>query len=103
MGVWPKKTNGALLIMDLSRPLEASVNVHLDKVAYSTRYSSLKGATITVTVKGPGTLMAKLYLKHAFRLIPVRRTVQTSPATNLMANLSGRGSTIQLAVLISYI
>lgn len=57
--------------MDLSRPFGSSVNDAISKVDYTLNYCSVDDAVRTLTSLGRGALMAKLDLKHAFRLIPV--------------------------------
>ncbi|XP_055334693.1 uncharacterized protein LOC129585836 [Paramacrobiotus metropolitanus] len=72
LGVRPKKTGGARLIMDLSRPFGSSVNDYICKKTYTMRFCSVDDAIRIIVKLGRGALMAKMDLKHAFRLIPVR-------------------------------
>ncbi|OWA55484.1 hypothetical protein BV898_19870 [Hypsibius exemplaris] len=73
LGVRPKKTGGARIIMDLSQPFGNSVNDYISKVDYTLHYCSIDDAVRTVNKLGTGALMAKLDVKYAFRLIPVQR------------------------------
>ncbi|XP_065196629.1 uncharacterized protein LOC135828125 [Sycon ciliatum] len=71
VGVVPKKSGGHRLIMHLSAPDGNSVNSFIDKQAY--RFSLITIDTIADHVRrtGPGALLSKVDLKHAFRLCPV--------------------------------
>ena len=73
LGVRPKKTGGARLIMDLSRPFGNSVNDYISKEAFTMRFSNIDEAVALVTLSGVGSFMAKMDVKSAFRLIPVRK------------------------------
>ncbi|XP_055340730.1 uncharacterized protein LOC129589861 [Paramacrobiotus metropolitanus] len=57
--------------MDLSRPFGDSVNDSICQKTYSMKFCSVDDAVRIVTRLGKGALMAKMDLKHAFRLIPV--------------------------------
>ena len=58
--------------MDLSRPTDDSVNSHIDKEAYSVKYSTIDDAIRLITATGRSCYLAKVDIKHAFRLVPVR-------------------------------
>ena len=72
-GLIPKKgrPNCWQLIVDLSSPAGFSVNDGIDSNHTSLHYSSIEDAVGIVQQLGPGTLMAKLNLKTAYRLVPV--------------------------------
>lgn len=57
--------------MDLSRQFSHSVNDAVREIDYTLHYNSVDDTIRIVTDFGAGTLMAKLGLKRAFRLIPV--------------------------------
>ncbi|XP_055353021.1 uncharacterized protein LOC129598954 [Paramacrobiotus metropolitanus] len=57
--------------MDLSRPFGDSVNDYISRQDYTLKFCSVDDAVKILTRLGPGALMAKVDLKHAFRLIPV--------------------------------
>ena len=59
------------MIHHLSAPVRQSINNFIDPEAYSLVYPSIDHATAILTCLGPGTLMAKMDLKSAFRQIPV--------------------------------
>ena len=73
LGVRPKKTGGVRLIMDLSRPFDNSVNDYISKEAFTLRFSNIDEAVALVAASGVGSYMAKMDVKSAFRLIPVRK------------------------------
>ena len=73
LGVRPEKTGGARSIMDLSRPFDSSVNDSISKEAFTMRFSNIDEAVALVTSSGIGSYMAKMDVKSAFRLIPVRK------------------------------
>ena len=72
-GLIPKKgcPNCWKLIVDLSSPPGFSVNDGIDSSLTSLHYLSLDDAVAIIQHLGPGTLMAKLDLKSAYRLVPV--------------------------------
>ena len=59
------------LIVDLSHPKEASVNDGIIRQLCSMSYTTVDEATQKVASLGPGSLLAKIDIKRAFRLIPV--------------------------------
>lgn len=73
LGVVPKKDGTWRLINHLSAPLGNSINDYIDPLDYSLQYSTIDDAISICHTLGRGALMAKVDLKHAFRLCPVRR------------------------------
>ena len=59
------------LIVDLSAPAGVSVNDAISPDSCSLRYASLDDAVRMVRQLGVGTLLAKLDLKKAYRMVPV--------------------------------
>ena len=59
--------------MDLSSPHGSSINDHISKEEFTLHYTSFDTALKMVARHGRGSLMAKVDIKHAFRLCPVRR------------------------------
>ena len=72
LGAVPKKDGSYRIILDLSSPRGCSVNEGISREQYSVRYSSFDDAVDMVRQLGPSSYMAKLDIKHAFRLCPVR-------------------------------
>ena len=72
-GVIPKghQSNKWRLIIDLSHPTGASVNDGIHKQLATMEYIKIDDAIQQVLCLGPGTLLAKIDIKSAFRLIPV--------------------------------
>ena len=71
-GVIPKKSSGKWqLIVDLSHPQGSSVNDAIPKELCSLTYITVDTAIKHILTLGPGTLLAKLDIKNAFRLLPV--------------------------------
>jgi len=72
-GVIPKRhqNNKWRLIVDLSHPLEHSVNHFIPKSLCSLSYITVDDATRNIGKYGPNTLLSKVDIKSAFRLIPV--------------------------------
>ena len=73
LGVVEKHNGGYRTVMDLPRPNNNSVNSYIDKLSCSLTFCSIDDAVRLLTEAGRGAIMGKLDLKHAFRLIPVRR------------------------------
>ena len=71
LGVVPKKDMSWHLILDLSSLKGLSVNEWISKDDLSVTFSKFDDAMNLVRVAGPGALMAKLDIKHAFRIMPV--------------------------------
>ena len=72
LGVVPKKDGGSRVIYHLSAPHGYSINDFINPLDFSLLYCSIDDAIAIVNQLGPGTLMAKIDLKNAFRLCPVR-------------------------------
>ena len=72
-GVIPKghQPNKWRLIIDLSHPAGHSVNDGIAKHLCSLSYITVDTAISHIITLGPGTLLAKIDIKHAFRLLPV--------------------------------
>ena len=72
-GVIPKghQTNKWRLIVDLSHPKGRSINDGIPKDLCSMSYITIDDAIERIVALGPGTLLAKIDVKSAFRLIPV--------------------------------
>ena len=71
-GVIPKKVTGTWrLIVDLSSPHGASVNDGIPQELASLSYVTVDMIADRVAAMGRGTLLAKLDIKSAFRIIPV--------------------------------
>lgn len=73
IGVVPKKDGGWRLIYHLSAPSGHSINDFINKDEFSLQYKTVDDAIRMCQTLGPGALMAKVDLKNAFRLCPVRR------------------------------
>nr|XP_002739190.1 PREDICTED: uncharacterized protein LOC100369835 [Saccoglossus kowalevskii] len=73
LGIRPKKTGGHRLIMDLSQPTNNSVNDFIPKENYTLVYARVDDAIAMINKHGPGSLLAKVDIQHAFRLCPVRK------------------------------
>ena len=61
------------MILHVSAPLGQSVNDYISKEEFSLWYASIDDATCMLSALGKGALMAKVDLKSAFRMVPVRR------------------------------
>ena len=72
LGAVPKKDGTFRIILDLSSPRGYSINDGISREDFSVRYTSFDEATYLVRQLGPDCMMAKLDIKHAFRLCPVR-------------------------------
>ena len=59
------------MIVDLSYPCDRGVNDGIAASLCSMRYSSLDDAVQFITRLGPGTLLTKIDLKSAYRVVPV--------------------------------
>ena len=71
LGLVPKKDGSWRIIMDLSSPRGSSINDFISKEDYTLHYATFDQALALVSSFGTGALMAKLDLKHAFRICPV--------------------------------
>ena len=65
------KPNKWRLIVDLSSPNGASVNDGIDKETCSLSYTSVDAVVEKILELGRGSLLAKLDIKQAYRMIPV--------------------------------
>ena len=72
IGSAPKKDGSVRLIMDLSQPHGSSINDDISKDQFSCEYSHFDDATDLLMRAGKGSLLCKLDIKHAYRLLPVR-------------------------------
>ena len=72
IGAVPKKDNSFQLIMDLSSPRGTAINEGINKEDFSVTYSPFDQAVDMVFHLGKGAFLAKIDIKHAFRLCPVR-------------------------------
>ena len=72
-GVIPKRhqQNSWRLIVDLSYPKTASINDGIPKALCGLSYITIEDAIHRIIQLGPNTLLAKLDIKSAFRLLPV--------------------------------
>ena len=73
LGVVPKHNDKWRVIMHLSAPPGNSINDYIPPENYSMHYSTVDDAVRLLTAHPPGALMAKVDLKAAFRMVPVRR------------------------------
>ena len=71
LGSREKKDGTRRLIMDLSQPKGMSINEGIDKEEYSVQYTHFDEATKLVRAEGRNSLMSKVDIQHAFRLLPV--------------------------------
>ena len=71
LGAAPKPSGAARLILDLSSPRGRAVNEGIDPDLYSVQYSSFDDAVRLVVSVGPRAALAKLDIRHAFRICPV--------------------------------
>ena len=72
LGIVPKHDGGWRTIYHLSAPVGFSIHDFIDPSAYTLNYCTVDDAYSIVNKLGPGTLLSKIDLKNAFRLIPVR-------------------------------
>lgn len=71
LGVVPKKDGTWRIIMDLSSPHGSLINDFIPEDDYTLHYASFDEALTLVARYGQNAPMAKLDIKHAFRLCPV--------------------------------
>ena len=71
LGLVPKHDGGWRTIYHLSAPPTSSINDFINPDDYSLSYCSIDDAYTFINALGPGTLLSKIDLKDAFRLIPV--------------------------------
>ena len=70
LGAVPKKDGTSCSIIDLSAPNGLSINNFISKKDYSVKFGDV--VSMVKSSLGKSALMAKLDVKHAFRLCPVR-------------------------------
>ena len=73
LGTDPKPDGSYRLILDLSQPSGDSVNDNIDKKEFPCNYTHFDAATDLVFRMGKGCYLTKIDIKHAYRLLPVRR------------------------------
>ena len=73
LGAAPKKDGRWGMVMHLSAPAGHSINDAIPKEDFSLQYSTVDDAIRMILQLGTGTLMAKVDLKSAFRMVPVHR------------------------------
>ena len=86
-GVIPKSGQPSKwrLILDLSSPHGNSVNDAIQKDLCSLKYATVDQAVRRILCLGPGTLLAKIDIQHAFRNIPI------NPADRKYLGMSWKG------------
>ena len=67
----PKSDGSIRLVLDCSSPRGSSVNDGIEKSEYSVTYAKFDDAVDIVRSLGKGSFMAKLDIKHAFRICPI--------------------------------
>ena len=73
VGLVPKKTPGEFrMITNLSSPRGTSINDGILEDFVHVSYSSLEDAIRLICRCGPSPFLAKLDIKHAYRLVPIR-------------------------------
>ena len=73
VGVVPKKNGKWRMIHHLSAPRGTSINDFILREEYSLHYATIDDAIASLLTLGAGALMAKIDLKSAFRMVPVRQ------------------------------
>ena len=71
IGVVPKKSGGHRLIVHLSAPAGDSINDGISGDEYSLEYVTVDDVVAHVVKQGPGALLYKVDIQHAFRNVPV--------------------------------
>ena len=74
LGAVPKKNGKWRVIMHLSAPIGNSVNDFIAPEDFSLHYATIDDAIRLIMSSGRGTLMAKVDLKSAFRMVPVHHS-----------------------------
>ena len=72
IGAAEKSSDAARVILDLSSPQGASVNDFINKEDFPVKYSSFDDAVEMVAGIGPEAFLAKLDIKNAFTICPVK-------------------------------
>lgn len=70
------------MIVDLSYPSQRSINDGVDPDLSSIRFSSVDDAVKFILGLGRGTLLLKVDLKSAYRIVPVHRPFRQTLAGN---------------------
>ena len=73
IGSAPKPDGSCRLILDLSQPSGDSVNDNINKQEFPCNYTHFDAATDLAFRMGKGCYLTKIDIKHAYRLLPVRR------------------------------
>ena len=73
LGAVPKKDGTFRIILDLPSPRGCSVNEGISQEDFSVKYSNFDDAVSLVRSLGSSAFMAKIDIRHAFRICPVRR------------------------------
>ena len=73
LGAAPKTDGSYRLVLDLSQPEGFSVNEGIDKAEFPTEYTHFDKATDLIRHIGIGCKLTKIDIKHAYRLLPVRK------------------------------
>ena len=81
------QSNKWRLIVDLSHPVGHSVNDGISKKLSSLKYITVDTAISHFINFGPGTFLAKIDIKHAFRLLPVHPVNRHVLAMHLNNNI----------------
>jgi len=71
LGAVPKKDGMVSIILNLSSPAGSSVNDGIPIEFFTVRYSKFDDAVNIVRTMGKGCFMAKIDVKHAFRICAV--------------------------------
>ena len=74
IGLVPKPSGGERLIHHLSHPWGSGVNAYIDDEEARVSYASFDQALKIVASYGVGAAMAKLDVKSAYRLLPMRES-----------------------------
>ena len=74
------------LIVDLSAPEGHSVNDGIEKALCSLSYISVDNVAKTILQLGPGTLLGKMDVKEAFRIVPIH------PSDRLLLAIQWKGN-----------
>ena len=73
IGAAPKPDGSCRLVLDLSQPSGDSVNDNINKAEFPCNYTHFDAATDLVFRMGRGCYLTKIDIKHAYRLLPVRK------------------------------
>ena len=74
--------------MDLSDPAGFSINDGIDRELCSLKYVSVDDAVRSVVDLGPGTLIAKLDIESAYRIVPVHTSCRQTAAGHVVERSS---------------